>query len=108
RARLRAVPTRVRIDRDDLPDDDRKFLERLAEDTWKGLDALTDKENGLPVDHVHLIRGDGERPPEWRVGDYTNITNVGVHLIAIAAAAELELLKPAEAVERIRRILDTL
>ena len=38
----------------ELPAGDREFLERVARDTWRGLDALTDRENGLPVDHVRL------------------------------------------------------
>ena len=28
--------------------------ERVARDTWRGLDALRDRENGLPVDHVRF------------------------------------------------------
>src|SRR5437899_7906899 len=37
-----------------LPHDDDAFLRRLARDTWRGLVAFTDREHGLPVDHVRL------------------------------------------------------
>jgi hypothetical protein len=91
-----------------LPSDDRAFLERLARDTWRGLDAFTDRENGLPVDHVRLFDDGGGASPSGQVGDYTNVTNIGLHLIATVAAAELGLVKPADAVAAIDRTLDTL
>jgi hypothetical protein len=108
RARMRGLPTRFLADRATLPTDDRALVERIARDTWTGLDALTDRENGLPVDHVRLMTPPESGATEWRVGDYTNITNVGLHLIAIAAAYELDLLPETDAMERVRRILDTL
>ncbi len=107
RARLKGWPALANADRSALPADDRGFLERLARDTWRGLDAFTDRENGLPVDHVYLDPA-GTGPPTGIVGDYTNITNVGLHLIAVVAAAELGLVRPAEAVAAIDRTLDTL
>jgi hypothetical protein len=107
RARLSGWPERVLVERQTLPAADREFLERLARDTWRGLDALTDRENGLPVDHVRLGEGAGGRI-DARVGDYTNITNVGLHLIAVVAAHELDLVSAPDAIEKIRRVLDTL
>jgi len=107
RARLKGWPAVLLADRATLPSDDRAFLERLARDTWRGLDALTDRENGLPIDHVRLDDGTGG-PPITEVGDYTNVTNVGLHLVALVAAAELGLMTPANAVAAIDRTLDTL
>jgi hypothetical protein len=107
RARLKSWPAIAVADRAALPADDRAFLERLARDTWRGLDAFTDRENGLPVDHVR-VDPDGAGTPTGLVGDYTNITNVGLHLIAVVAAAELGFVPPAEAVAAIDRTLDTL
>src|SRR6266481_3018307 len=54
RARLAGWPARAVVDPSSLPSNDRAFLERVAADTWRGLAALTDRENGLPVDHVRL------------------------------------------------------
>jgi hypothetical protein len=42
------------------------------------------------------------------VGDYTNVTNVGMHLIALVAASELGFVSAADAVAAIDRVLDTL
>lgn len=107
RARLAGWPTTLLVDRATLPHDDRAFLERLARDTWRGLAAFTDRENGLPVDHVDLGTGplDG---PGAQVGDYTNVTNIGLALVAIVAAHELAIIDAADAVARVTRILDTL
>ncbi len=107
RARLKGWPSTLVVDRATLPADDRAFLERLARDTWRGIDAATDEENGLPVDHVRLEAGTAT-PPAGRVGDYTNVTNIGMHFIAIVAASELGLVPAGEAVAAIDRTLDTL
>src|SRR5262249_58744190 len=45
---------------------------------------------------------------EPRVGDYTNVTSVGLDLIAIVAAWELELIPRADAVARVTDVLDVL
>ncbi len=107
RARLRGWPSRLLADAASLPADDHAFLARLARDTWRGLDALTDRESGLPVDNVRL-QPRPDDPLAGRVGDYTNVSSVGLHLIAIVAARELGLLSSEEAAERVARILGTL
>ena len=91
---------------DDLPADDAAFLRRLAADTWRGLAAFVDREHALPVDHVAL--GATLDRAAARVGDYTNITNVGLYLAATAAAADLALVTRAEAIARIEAVLATL
>ncbi|MGB2680604.1 MAG: glucoamylase family protein [Candidatus Competibacter sp.] len=106
RARLNGWPARLTVDPAELPDDDPGFLARLARDTWRGLTALTDREHGLPLDTVRL---NGSPLPEraW-VGDYTNVTNIGLYLIDIVAARELGLIDPLEARVRLSQTLDTL
>ncbi|MEW6269513.1 MAG: glucoamylase family protein [Thermodesulfobacteriota bacterium] len=123
RARLRGWPARLLVERNELPSGERAFLERLARDAWRGLDALSDRENGLPVDNVAVGRpagapsvrqvalgeGAGERAGDGtHVGDYTNVTNIGLGLVAIVGAQELGMLSREEAVARTSRILDTL
>ena len=107
RARLVGWPARLLADRAGLPADDRAFLERLAQDTWRGIESFSDRENGLPVDHVHFRQGsvDGEQA---QVGDYAGITSIGLHLVAIAAARELGFIPEERALELVRRALDTL
>lgn len=102
RARLVGLPTRRPVE--PLPADDDAFLRRLARDTWRGLDALTDREHALPVDHVRV----GRTRAEAQVGDYTNVTSIGLHLVAIVAAFELELIDAPAAVARLRAVLATL
>lgn len=114
RARLRALPERVLAADRTLPADDRALLERVARDTWRGIDAFTDRDNGLPVDNVRVLPPDAKapaadaKPADVRVGDYTNVTNVGMHLAAIVAARELGLVSSDDGRARIVRILDTL
>jgi len=106
-ARLVGWPQRLLVEKEALPSTDAAFALRLARDTWRGLDALSDRTNGLPVDNVRFADGSVAVPPA-RIGDYTSGTNIGLRLITIVAARELQLISPAEAVEKIRRVLDTL
>src|SRR5690606_7562174 len=102
-ARLVGWPERLVVAPAELSKDDRAFLERLARDTWRGLAALSDREHGLPLDTVRL-NGSINRERAW-VGDYTNVTNIGLYLIDIVAARELGLIDAAEARERLGRTL---
>ena len=107
KARLAGWPTKLVVARRTLPRTDRDFVARLARDTWRGLDAFTDRESQLPVDNVRLGRASADRA-EARVGDYTNITSVGVRLLAIVAAHELGFVTDGEAIARLRALLATL
>ncbi len=106
-ARLSGWPERLLVDRQGLPETNREFLMRVARDTWRGVDALTDRENGLPIDHVTLANGSLSLS-DFRIGDYTNVTNIGLRFLSVVAAYELEILSADEAVHRARRLLDTL
>jgi hypothetical protein len=101
RARLAGWPARLLAPRPPADETDREFMMRLARDTWRGLSAFVDRENRLPVDNVRL----GADP---RVGDYTNITTVGLRMIAIVAARELELASDAQALAELRALFATL
>lgn len=105
-ARLAGWPELLTVPPAQLPQDNPAFLKRLAHDTWRGLAALSDREHGLPLDTVRL---NGSVNPEraW-VGDYTNVTNIGLYLIDIVAARELGLIDATEARERLSRTLDSL
>ncbi len=106
-ARLVGWPQRVLVDRESLPANDGDFIARLAHDTWRGLDALSDRENGLPVDHVSFGRT-STAIAEARIGDYANGASIGLGLIAVTAAQELRFIPRAEAIDKIRRVLGTL
>jgi hypothetical protein len=105
--RLVGWPEQLLADRDSLPREPHAFAWRLARDTWRGLDALTDREHGLPLDTVSF----GEHSvalADSRIRDYTSTTDVGLRMIDVVAALDLGLLGADEARERIRRTLDTL
>jgi hypothetical protein len=107
RGRLAGWPARLLAERDTLPRTDAAFVARLARDTWRGLEAFTDREHQLPVDNVRLGAGSAGQDGA-RVGDYTNVTSIGLHLIAIVAAHDLGLVGDREAVDRVHAVLDTL
>ena len=101
RARLAGWPERLLAPPPPHDETDRQFVTRIARDTWRGLSAFVDRDSRLPVDNVRL----GADP---RVGDYTNITTVGLRMIAIVAARELTLVADAEAVAELRALFATL
>lgn len=82
--------------------DERDTLQRWAADTWAGFVAMTNPETGLPSDNI-----DGDLDPASR-SSYTSPTNIGMYIWATLAARDLQLIKPAEARERIAATLDTL
>jgi len=106
-ARLAGWPGRFLVDRKTLPKTDQEFLLRLARDTWRGLDAFRDRENGLPIDNVRFGQGSVD-PARAFVGDYANVTNIGLQLISVAAARELGFISREEALERLRLTLSAL
>jgi hypothetical protein len=106
-ARLAGWPTRLAVDPGTLHGGDREFLERLARDTWRGLDALRDRENGLPVDHVRFNASPLDLS-RAEIGDYASVSSVGLYLASIVGARELGLISNDEAVVRVRQVLATL
>jgi hypothetical protein len=106
RARLVAQPAQLRAEKPPAALNDRDFVDRIARDTWKGLEALRDETNGLPINNVWLkTSGDGI---EIQVGDYAGTTDVGLSLVATTAAFELGYISAAQAEESIARTLHTL
>ncbi|WP_139558251.1 glucoamylase family protein [Methylotetracoccus oryzae] len=103
--RLNGWPEHSVIDASDLPADDIEFLRRVASDTWRGLDALADREHGLPLDRIQYAKTQADQPG---IGDYTSTTNIGFRLLAVIAAYELKLIDEAQAVQRLETTLNTL
>lgn len=107
RERLAGWPATPLIDGKTLPADEREFLRRIAQDTWRGLDALTDKLHGLPLDRVHFGNGSVDLSVS-KIGDYTSVTNIGFHFLAVVAAHELGFITREQALERLAATLATL
>ncbi len=104
--RLRGWPAAASASPPQLADDT-AFLLQVARATWRGLAALTDREHGLPVDHV-TFAGGGVEPAEAQVGDYTSPSTVGIWLMAVVAAEKLGLTSRPEAIDLIDHALATL
>jgi hypothetical protein len=107
RDRLAGWPAHLLAGRDALPADPDAMARRVAADTWRGLVALSDRENGLPLDRV-AFNDASVAVADARIGDYTSTTNIGLHLIDVVAALDLQLLSLDDARDRIRRTLFTL
>jgi hypothetical protein len=88
-------------------DDENAFLTRIAQDTWRGLRAYTDRRNGLPLDKVslpeHTLGMDNAE-----IGDYTSPTNIGLYLISIVGAEKLNLVTAEESVRLLNHTLSTI
>ena len=104
--RLRGFPKVLSVKKD-FPKDDKAFLKEVAKDTWGFFDKILDKENALPLDTVLF----GEKVPlestTW-VGDYTNVTDVGVYFMAVVSAYDLGFIQRSDAVQRIQKTMRTL
>jgi hypothetical protein len=104
-ARLYGFPKEVFVKKS-FPKDDREFLLEIARDTWKYFDNITDKEYGLPLDRIQF----GENATvSWgtRVGDYTNITDIGVYMMCVVSAMDLKFISGEEAVKRLSLTIDS-
>lgn len=98
-ARLGGFPKEVFI-RKEFPKDDREFLLEIARDTWKYFDKIVDKEYGLPLDNIQFSEG-LTVSKDTKIGDYTNITNVGVYLICVVSAYDLGFITKDDAIRRL-------
>lgn len=104
--RLRGFPKTL-IAKKVFPEDSRAFLKEIARDTWNFFDHLVDAEHALPLDTVQL----GDKEPldagTW-IGDYTNVTNIGVYLMALVSSYDMGFITREDAVQRIRQTMKTL
>ena len=105
--RLVGWPKRMQVDPNTLPTEDTALLQQLARDTWRGLEALTDRQTGLPLDRIQFAPEGDDSDRAW-IGDYTNITNIGFYLLSITAAVELEFITRKDALDKIATTLKTL
>ncbi len=90
-----------------FPKDDRAFLHEIAQDTWKFFDQIVDQEHGLPLDTIQIGETAAVDDKTW-VGDYTNVTNIGVYFMCLVSAYDLGFLSKEETIRRIRLTMTTL
>ena len=89
-----------------FPKDDREFLMEIARDTWRFFDEVVDQEHGLVLDTIQMGK---EKPVDegtW-IGDYTNVTNVGLYFMAVVSAVDLGFITKEDALARLEKTLKT-
>lgn len=90
-----------------FPANDMTFLQTIAQDTWRFFDEIVDQEHGLPLDTIQVGETSTIDEKTW-VGDYTNVTNIGVYFMCLVSAYDFGFLTKEETVRRIRLTMDTL
>jgi len=90
-----------------FPKDDREFLMEIARDTWRFFDEVVDRESGLPLDTLQLGKTQPIDEGTW-IGDYTNVTNVGVYFMVLVSAYDLGFITEEEALARMEKTVNTL
>ena len=105
--RLVGWPTNLLAEKSSFPKGDREFLLRVARDTWSGIDSLCDREHRLPLDQVRFGTNSVD-PAASRAGDYLNVTDIAIYLLSVTAACDLRLITRDQALERLRRTLDSI
>lgn len=87
--------------RRELDDEDRRYLEGVAEATWRYFSTFAGPDDhGLPPDNFQEV-------PEPRIAHRTSPTNIGMGLLANLAAHDLGLIEIDELVERTDATLST-
>ncbi|MGB2706449.1 MAG: glucoamylase family protein [Candidatus Omnitrophota bacterium] len=103
--RLKGFPEQVFVKKE-FPRDEREFLMELARDLWKFFDNIVDQEYHLPLDNIGFGE-DATVSQATRIGDYTNITNVGLYLMCVVSGYDLGFISKEEAINRLTRTLDS-
>ena len=104
-ARLYGFPRTVFVKKE-FPSDDRGFLLEIAKDTWRYFDEAVDREYNLPLDNIEFSEN-ATVSDNTKVGDYTNITNIGLYLMCVISAYDFSFITREEAVKRINRTVDS-
>ncbi len=104
--RLNGFPSKVFLKKS-LPVDDKAMLLEIAKDTWKYFDMFVDKNYHLPIDNVEFGPS-GTVSKETKVGDYTNITNVGLYLMCVVSAYDFKFITKEDALNRLKLTLDSI
>ncbi|NQT97152.1 MAG: DUF3131 domain-containing protein [Candidatus Marinimicrobia bacterium] len=75
------------------------LLREIAADTWQFFEAAVECQSNLPIDYLWI-------DPD-RVGANTSITNIGLYLLAVLTAWDLNLIDRGQTVELLQRTLAT-
>jgi len=81
---------------------DTRTLSTYAKDTWRSMEAMTDKSTGLPADNIAGSLEIGSRSA------FTSPTNIGAYLWSTVVARDVGLISRGDAHRRMARTLATL
>jgi hypothetical protein len=104
--RLGGFPKELVVKKE-FPADDKEFLREIAKDTWRFFDEIVDQEHGLVLDTIQL----GKTQPldeGTMIGDYTNVTNIGVYFMCVVSGYDLGFIPKEEAIRRIKLTMSTM
>lgn len=90
-----------------FPENDRAFLMEIARDTWRYFDEIVDKEHALPLDTIQIGTTEAV-DKDTIVGDYTNVTNIGVYFMVLVSAYDLGLITQEDVIMRIKQTMTTM
>jgi len=103
--RLQGYPSKLLVKKE-FPEEDRAFLKAIAKDTWKFFDNFVDKEHHLPLDTIQFsAEKKAVFGSDGYVGDYTNVTNIGLYLMCLVSAYDFQFLSKEEAVKRLKQTI---
>jgi len=105
-ARLGGFPEKIVVKKE-FPEDKKAFIREVAKDTWRFFDEIVDQEHGLVLDTIQLGKEQAVDEGTW-IGDYTNVTNIGVYLMCIVSGYDLGFISKDEAIRRITLTMNTL
>jgi hypothetical protein len=86
-----------------LSKSEKETLHQYAVDTWQSFVDMVDPATGLPSDNITYGAGDAIVRSR-----YTSPTNIGTYLWSTLAARDLRIISRQEALDRIRKTLETL
>lgn len=98
-ADLYGFPTAAEVQSPDTSLTNEAFLRSIASDTWEYFEAAVERQSELPIDYLWF--------DQKRVGPRTSITNIGLYMLAVITAWDLNLINRDQAVEHLQRTLKT-
>ncbi len=82
----------------------KKFLYNIAKDTWLYFANIIDKKTYLVLDNIKVAKN----IKDIVIGDYTNITNIGLQIMAIISAYDFGFITEKEALKMLKKLLTTI
>jgi hypothetical protein len=101
--RLKGFPKDI-VKNINLNQENKKILFEIAKDTWKFFANVIDKNTYLIMDNITV----NKNLKDCKVGDYTNITNIGLQILSIISVYDLGFITEKEAKIMLSNLLKTI